>query len=74
MLTDGDRNIRRQGLNEFKKVVTNYKNEEVLIYFYRERLCKRLVICLEDKVEKNREISVEIINEMVEKAGLKEES
>ena len=46
----------------------------MLEYFYRERLCKRLVICLEDQVEKNRELSIEIISSMVEKAGFKEES
>jgi hypothetical protein len=54
--------------------VENTKNEKVLEYFYRERLCKRLVICLEDQVEKNREISIEIIMAMVEKCGFKEES
>jgi len=46
----------------------------VLEFFYRERLCKRLVICLEDQVEKNRELSIEIITGMVEKCGFKEES
>lgn len=56
-----DRNIRRQALNEFKKAVNNTKNDKILIYFYRERLCKRLVLCLEDQVEKNRELSIEII-------------
>lgn len=46
----------------------------MLEYFYRERLCKRLVLCLEDQVEKNREISIEIIQSMVEKVGFREES
>jgi hypothetical protein len=56
-----DRNIRRQALNDFKKAVNNTKDDKILIYFYRERLCKRLVLCLEDQVEKNRELSIEII-------------
>ena len=56
-----DRNIRRQGLTELRKAVQNHKDEKVLVYFYRERLCKRLVICLEDQIEKNREISIEIL-------------
>ena len=56
-----DRNIRRQALNEFKKAVNNTKDDKILIYFYRERLCKRLVLCLEDQVEKNRELTIEII-------------
>jgi len=46
----------------------------VLEFFYRERLCKRLVICLEDQVEKNRELSIEIITGMTEKCGFKEEA
>jgi hypothetical protein len=32
------------------------------------------VICLEDQVEKNRELSIEIITGMVEKCGFKEEA
>ena len=74
MLTEEDRNLRRQALNEFKKVLENPKNLDVAEFFYRQRLCKRLVICLDDQVEKNREISIQIINNMVEKFGFKEES
>ena len=74
MLQDGDRNIRRQALNEFKKSMTQGKNKGILEFFYREKLCKRLVICLEDQVEKNREITIEILSHMVEESGLKEES
>jgi len=59
---------------EFRKACTNTKNTKIIEYFYRERLCKRLVICLDDQVEKNREISIEIITEMVEKVGFLEES
>jgi hypothetical protein len=59
---------------EFKKACSNTKNTKIIEYFYRERLCKRLVIGLEDQVEKNREISIDIITEMVEKCGFKEES
>ena len=61
-------------MNEFKKAMDNTKNKKVIEYFYRERLCKRLVICLEDQVEKNREIAIEIITLMVEQAGFLEES
>jgi len=74
MLTDSDRNIRRQALNEFKKALPALKDDKVLEHFYREKLCKRLVLCLEDPVEKNREISIEIITEVIERIGLKEES
>jgi len=47
MMADTDRNLRRQALNEFKKA-SNEKNLEVLEFFYREKLCKRLVIALDD--------------------------
>ncbi|CDW87607.1 UNKNOWN [Stylonychia lemnae] len=39
-----------------------------------EKLVKRLVIVLEDQIEKNREISIDIIQTMTEKLGLREES
>ena len=58
---------------EFKKAV-NGKNDAVIEYFYRERLCKRLVLCLEDTVEKHRETSIEILTSMIERFGFKEES
>lgn len=58
-----DRNLRRQALNEFKKVGRSVKNDKLMEFYYREKLCKRLVLCLEDQVEKNREISIEILTE-----------
>ena len=61
MLAEADRNLRRQALVEFKKTCTNTKNLEILEHFYRNRLCKRVVMCLEDQVEKNRELAIEII-------------
>jgi len=30
-------------------------------FFYRERLAKRLVLILEDQIEKNRELAIDII-------------
>jgi hypothetical protein len=74
MLAESDRNLRRQALIEFKKTCTNTKNLEILEYFYRNRLCKRIVLCLEDQVEKNRELAIEIISQMIEHAGFKDES
>ena len=46
---------------EFRKVLQKGGDDKVHEYFYRERLCKRLVLSLEDQVEKNREMSIEII-------------
>jgi len=74
MLAENDRNLRRQALNEFKKTCGTPKNMEILEFFYRARLCKRLVLCLEDQVEKNRELAIEIMTTMVEHVGLKDES
>jgi hypothetical protein len=35
MLSEEDRNLRRQALNEFKKAFDNPKNLDVAEYFYR---------------------------------------
>tara|TARA_B110000503_G_C6919182_1_gene317972 strand:- start:284 stop:535 length:252 start_codon:yes stop_codon:yes gene_type:complete len=59
---------------EFRKALKNTKNDAILEFFYRERLCKRLVLGLEDTVEKHREWCVEMISEMIEKFSIKEES
>ena len=70
-----DRNLRRQALVEFNKMMdrTNIKTE-TLDFFYREKLVRRLVISLEDQIEKNREITIEILSKAIEKVGLKDES
>ena len=52
---------------------TNIK-AETLDFFYREKLVRRLVISLEDQIEKNREITIEILSKAIEKVGLKDES
>jgi hypothetical protein len=48
MLTDNDRNIRRQGLDGLRKSLAEEKDSKIVEFFYRERLAKRLVITLED--------------------------
>ena len=52
---------------------TNIKTE-TLDFFYREKLVRRLVISLEDQIEKNREITIEILTKAIEKVGFKDES
>lgn len=74
MLAEEDRQLRKQALMEFRKTVQANKSPKVLEFFYRQRLCKRTVLCLEDQVEKNREMSIEIMQTMVEHAGFKDES
>ncbi len=56
-----DRNIRRQGLEGVRKSLNDEKDIKIVEFFYRERLAKRLVIILEDQIEKNRELSIDII-------------
>jgi hypothetical protein len=43
-------------------------------YYYREKLARRLVIALDDQIEKNRELSIEIFTNMIERVGLKDEA
>ena len=69
-----------------RKSLNEEKDSKIVEFFYRERLAKRLVITLEDQIEKNRELAIEIIQKYVliyftiyvyrqtERVGLKEES
>lgn len=66
--------MRRQALVEFNKVVDREKNDAIIEYFFREKLVRRLVICLEDQIEKNREYSIEIMIKCIERVGLKDEA
>ena len=61
MLAEEDRALRKQALLEFRKSVNANKHPKVLEHFYRQRLCKRTVLTLEDQVEKNREVAIEIM-------------
>jgi hypothetical protein len=49
-------------------------SDEIIDYYYREKLVRRLVISLEDQIEKNRELSIEIISLATERVGLKDEA
>lgn len=48
--------------------------DETIDFFYREKLVRRLVIGLEDQIEKNRELAIEILSKAIERVGLKDES
>jgi predicted secreted protein len=61
-------------LEGIRKSLNDEKDNKIAEFFYRERLSKRLVITLEDQIEKNREIAVEIIQKMTVRVGLKDES
>ena len=56
-----DRNLRRQALVEFSKAMDKESSDSVVELFFRERLARRLVISLEDQIEKNRELTIEIL-------------
>lgn len=54
--------MRRQALIEFNKVIeTKAVPDELIEFYYREKLVRRLVLTLEDQIEKNRELSIEIM-------------
>ena len=59
---------------EFKKVANNEKSEAILNLYYRDKLARRLVISLDDQIEKHREMTIEIISTFIEKVGLKDEA
>jgi len=49
MLADNDRNLRRQALIEFNKVIDSKEFADDLVeFYYREKLIRRLVLTLED--------------------------
>lgn len=49
MLQESDRNLRRQALVEFNKLIDSQKISNAIIeFYYREKLARRLVITLED--------------------------
>ena len=53
--------MRRQALAEFNKVLEKEKSNAIVEFFFREKLARRLVISLDDQIEKNREITIEIL-------------
>ena len=57
-----------------RKSLNEEKDNKIVEFFYRERLAKRLIIILEDQIEKNRELSIDLIRSLTERVGLKEES
>mmetsp|Transcript_10853 Transcript_10853/g.14621 ORF Transcript_10853/g.14621 Transcript_10853/m.14621 type:complete len:86 (+) Transcript_10853:21-278(+) len=62
MLTESDRNLRRQALIEFNKVIgSSAVTDQLIEFYYREKLVRRLIMTLEDQIEKNRELAIEIM-------------
>ena len=58
-----DRNLRRQALVEFNKVIESTAvSDELMAFYYREKLVRRLILTLEDQIEKNRELAIEIMS------------
>ena len=74
ILCPQDRNLRRQALVEFNKVCEKEKSDEIWQFFFREKLVRRLIIVLEDPIEKNREFSIDIMVKSIERIGLKDEA
>ena len=48
---------------EFNKVIdSSGVSDEHIEFYYREKLVRRLVLTLEDQIEKNRELAIEILS------------
>lgn len=50
------------------------ETDELIEFYYREKLVRRLVLTLEDQIEKNRELAIEIMSKAIERVGLKDEA
>lgn len=75
MLAENDRNLRRQALVEFNKVIdSSAVTDQLIEFYYREKLVRRLIMTLEDQIEKNRELAIEIMSKAIERVGLKGEA
>ena len=48
--------------------------DELIEFYYREKLVRRLILTLEDQIEKHREMTIEIISTFIERVGLKDEA
>ena len=60
---------------EFNKMIdSSAVKDDFIEYFYREKLVRRLVLTLEDQIEKNRELAIEIMSKATERVGLKSEA
>lgn len=55
-------------------MASNEKSLPILNLYYRDKLARRLVLSLDDQIEKHREMSIEIISTFIERVGLKDES
>ena len=43
-------------------------------FYYREKLVRKLILTLEDQIEKNRELAIEIMTKAIERVGFKDEA
>lgn len=73
-LLDKERNIRLKALKDFDKNLLDEKNDNVLAKFWRDHLLKPLVLIYDDKIEKLRELAINITTQLVDRFELKEEA
>jgi len=43
-------------------IATKTVSDEMMAFYYREKLVRRLILTLEDQIEKNRELAIEIMS------------
>jgi hypothetical protein len=66
-LVDEDRNLRRRGLDNLNKGLFKSENsEQDVLQLFRRALLRNLLKVLSDKVEKNRELSIQILSKFFE--------
>jgi len=73
-LLDKERNIRLKALKDFDKNLLNEENDVVLAKFWRDHLLKPLVMIYDDKIEKLRELGINITTQLVERFDLQDEA
>jgi len=66
-LVDEDRNLRRRGLDNLNKGLFKSENpEQDILQLFRRALLRNLLKVLSDKVEKNRELGIQILSKFFE--------
>lgn len=73
-LVDKEKNIRLKALKEFNKDLFEESNDAVISKFWRNHLLKPLVLIYDDKVEKLRELAIEITSKLIDRFELKDEA
>jgi len=65
-LTDEDRNIRFKGLNNInQQLFTSTRDRAAIARLFEKNLLRNVIRLMDDKVEKHKTISLEILNKKI---------